>query len=97
MNNNNETLANIESLLLAQKIVMSIDDLSRYSGISKSTLYKWISARKFPFSKPNNKMIFVRRQDFDGFLLSNPVKPGDDIEAEAINYITSKPWNGGKL
>ena len=73
---------------------MNIEELSNYTGISKSALYKLTASKRFPFSRPNGKMIFVRREDVDNYLLSNPIIPGDDIEAEAINYVANNPWKG---
>lgn len=95
MEDKNQTLANIQKLLLAQKAIMNIDELSTYTGISKSALYKLTAAKRFAFSRPNGKMIFVRREDIDQYLLSNPIMPGDDIEQEAIDYVTANPWKGG--
>jgi excisionase family DNA binding protein len=96
MTDNNQTLANIQKLLLGQKAIMNIDELSEYTGLSKSALYKLTASKKFPFSRPNGKIIFVRKVDIDNYLLSNPIMPGDDIEAEAINYILSNPMKGAQ-
>jgi len=93
--NQNETLANIAELLLAHKTIMNIDELSKYSGLSKSAIYKLTSAKKFEFSQPNGKMIWVRREIFDRYLLSNPIASVDDIDAAAIDYVTNKAWKGG--
>ena len=97
MNSETLSLADIQPLLLAAKAIMNIDELSKYTGISKSALYKLTAARKFRFSRPNGKMIWVRKEDIDEYLLSNPIQPGDDIEAEAINYINNNSWKGGKI
>jgi len=42
----------------ATKRLLSIDELSRFIGISKGTLYNWVSQRKIPFVKCNGLLRF---------------------------------------
>jgi excisionase family DNA binding protein len=94
MTDNNQTIAYIESLLLANKRVLNVPELSQLTGLSKSWIYKLCQEKKIPHSRPNGKLIMFDRVAVQDWLLSNPVKPGDDIEAEAINYILNNPLKG---
>ncbi|MES2378116.1 MAG: excisionase family DNA-binding protein [Bacteroidota bacterium] len=93
----NNTLAYIENLLLAQKQVLNINEFCRYVGVSKSFCYKLTHTKAIPFYCPNGKLIFFNRDEVDKWLLSNPINPVADVEQETINYIANKAWRGGKV
>lgn len=79
-------LVNIESLLLSQKKVLNSDELSEYTGYSKSTIYKMVQANVLPFSKPNGKHIFFDKKEIDNWLLSNKNKTKDKLKSTAFKY-----------
>ncbi|WP_206082115.1 helix-turn-helix domain-containing protein [Maribellus sediminis] len=83
-----ERFTKIENRLLFQKAVLSFDEASEYSGLSKSFLYKLTSTSKIPHSKPNGKQIFFDRVELENWLKRNPVKTQDEIENEATKYVT---------
>lgn len=84
----NERLTNIENLLLSQKTVLNFDEVSEFTGLSKSHLYKLTSAGRIPHYKPNGKYIFFDRVEIEKWLLRNRVKTIDEIDAEASTYVT---------
>ena len=92
-----QTLYNIEGLLLSQKKVLNAEEFCRYTGLSKSAMYKLTSAKKIPYSNPNGKLIYFDRDAVDVYLLSNPMSLQNDIEQAALSYITSSNWKGGQL
>ena len=81
-------LANIESLLVASKTVLSLEEAAVYSGYSTSTLYKYSAAGFLPCSKPNGKYIFIEKVALDNWLLRKNKKSHTDLNAEANTYIT---------
>jgi predicted DNA-binding transcriptional regulator AlpA len=91
-----ETLQRIESLLLSQKEVFNLKDFCQYSGLSESAAYKLTHLRKIPHSRPGGKLIFLKKNDIDNYLLSNPVSLTDDIEQESINFLSTRSIKGGK-
>ena len=95
MQNVEYQLSNIEEMLLAQKRILNVKELSCYTGFSVSFIYKLTAAKKIPYSCPNGKLIIFDRLLVDEWLLSKPVYPERTIDDEAINYITAKPWEGG--
>jgi excisionase family DNA binding protein len=97
MTDNNNTLANIEHLLLAQKRTLNVKELSRLTGFSPSFIYKLTSAKKIPHSCPNGKLLVFDRLLVEQWLLNNPVTLADDVEQYAINYVTAKPIKGGQV
>lgn len=83
-----ERLETIENLLRSQKEVLTLDDVSKFTGLSKSHLYKLTSNGKIPHYKPNGKYLFFDRLEIQKWLLTNRVKTVDEIDAEASTYVT---------
>jgi excisionase family DNA binding protein len=81
-------LANIESLLLSQKNVLTFDEGATYMGISKSHLYKMTMLGTIAYYKPRGKMIYFDRAELEKWLLQNRITPADEIEAKANTYVT---------
>ncbi|MCG3167256.1 MAG: hypothetical protein POELPBGB_03043 [Bacteroidia bacterium] len=85
-----ERLSKLESLLLSQKQILNIEELSIYTGISVGYLYKLSSKGELPVSQPNGKMLFADRALIDKWLLRNPKKTNEQIDAEANTYVSLK-------
>ena len=81
-----EQLDRIERLVRASKTVLSIEDASEYTGISRSYLYKLTAKGEIPFSKPRGKMIYFSREKLDEWLLSNTRRSKKELKAEALDY-----------
>ncbi len=73
MNNINldERLARIESLLLANKKVLTLDEACDYTGMSRSYLYRLTSSGIIPHSKPSGKLVYFEREELERWLLQN--------------------------
>lgn len=56
-----------------RKEVMNIEELSNYTGYSKSYLYRLCSQRLIPYYKPLNKTLFFKRSEIDRWIFENPV------------------------
>ena len=91
-----QTTAELKRLLVSQKSVFNVEDLSLYTGLSKSFIYKLTSSRKIPHSCPNGKLIFFDRVTIEKFLMSNPIETNEDINQSVINYSASQPARGGQ-
>ena len=80
----------LESKQLALKEILTFEEGSEYTGISKSTLYKMTSAHEIPYHKPHGKLIFFERKELDCWLRQNPVKSMVQLQEEAERaYLTS--------
>lgn len=88
-----DILSSIESLLRTQKTTFNLDDLCSYTGLSKSAVYKLTQRRLIPYSKPNSKIIFFKKDDVDAYLLSNPIDTHEEVEKIATNYILRNKWD----
>jgi len=84
-----EILVQIRNLMLMNKEMMNIDDISLYTGYEKSYLYKLTSEAKIPHSKPGGKSIFFQKKEIDEWLTRNPIKTRYQIEEEANQIINN--------
>ena len=64
-------LEQIKTLLLSKKNVLNINELSGYTGYSKSYIYKLTSRNAIPYFKPSGKSVFFDRMEIDVWLLKN--------------------------
>ena len=81
-----EKLDRIERMVRTNKNVLTIEEASDYTGISRSYLYKLTANGDIPFSKPRGKMIYFSKEKLDAWLLTNSSKSRDEIQQEALNY-----------
>ncbi|MFD2826221.1 helix-turn-helix transcriptional regulator [Leeuwenhoekiella polynyae] len=88
--NLDERLERIESLLLANKKVLTLEEACDYTGISRSYLYKLTSTGSIPHSKPGGKLIYFDIDLLNKWLLENQRKSHSQIEQEALSYTLKK-------
>lgn len=81
-----EQLDRIEKMIRAGKTVMSLEEASEYTGISRSYLYKLTAKGEIPFSKPRGKMIYFSKEKLDQWLLSDARKSKSELKSEALDY-----------
>jgi len=100
MSNENEVLQRLEQQItdlqgniLSQKNVLTFSEAARYTGFSKSYLYKLTHLQKIPCSKPAGKMIFFDRLELEKWLLNNQ-KIHEEIENAASTYVTLNKRGG---
>lgn len=89
----NERLRSIESLLLSQKTVLNFNEVSTYTQLSKSYLYKLTSSGGIPCYKPHGKHIYFNKQEIDHWLMQNKKATTKELDNQAATFVTLK--NGG--
>lgn len=82
-------LAEIKSKIIYNKRVLSFDEGCKYTGFSRSYMYKLTSGGIIPYSKPNNKIIFFDRDKLDEWLLKNSTKSNEEKEVAASTHIST--------
>jgi len=100
MSSENETLQRLEQQMtelqaniLSQKKVLTFSEAARYTGFSRSYLYKLTSMQKIPCSKPAGKMIFFDRVELENWLLRNQ-EVHEEIDTIASTYVTLNKRGG---
>ena len=68
------------------KDILTFKEGCQYCGISASTMYKHTANRTIPFYKPNQKLIYFKREELDNWMLSNRYSTKEEIESEASKH-----------
>lgn len=94
----NEKIDEIKKItLLGVKKALTTEDLSIYTGISKSTIYKLVSAKKIPYYKSQGgKFIYFEKSEIDKWLLSNRIATDTELNEQVENYSITGKWEGGQ-
>lgn len=82
--------ANLRSIGLATKRILTFNEAAEFTGISKSYLYKLTSTQRIPHFKPTGKIIFFDREELQAWLAQNRVATIDEIESKAQAYCIRK-------
>lgn len=88
-----QQITELQANILSQKNVLTFEEAARYTGFSRSYLYKLTSLKKIPHCKPAGKMIFFSRVELDTWLLKND-SAKEEIEAQAATYVTLNKRGG---
>lgn len=72
---------NASPIDLTKKSILSIEEASLFTGMSRSALYKLTHMRKITHSKPNGKLIFIERTVLEQWMLKNRI----DADEETIH------------
>ena len=81
--------------LLAAKNMLTFDDVSLLTGLSKGTLYKLTSSHKIPYYKPNGKLVYFKRSEIEEWQAQNRVESVDEAMSAAQKHIVDKAMRGG--
>lgn len=93
-----EQLNRIEKYtLLSAKNVLSLDDVSVLTGLSKSHLYKLTCRHQIPHYKPNGKQVYFDRGEVENWMKQNRVVTEQEIEEKAATYVAIGRMKKGGL
>ncbi len=77
-------LRKIERLLAKiDRTPLSLKKAVRYTGFSKSHLYKLTHGQLIPHYKPQGKLVYFLKSDLDNFLISNRIATKEEILSRA--------------
>ncbi|HMS29268.1 MAG TPA: helix-turn-helix domain-containing protein [Saprospiraceae bacterium] len=72
------------------KEVLTLNEVSQFTGLSKSHIYKLCSTGGIPFYKPFGKVNFFDRLEIIDWLKQNRVATTKEIESKASTFVTLK-------
>lgn len=78
---------------LDNKEVLTLNEVSNYTGLSKSHIYKLCSTGGIPFYKPFGKVNYFDKLEIIQWLKQNRVATTKELESKASTFVTLK--NGG--
>ena len=74
----------IEEISYTVKEFLTVDEVAKYLGVSKSMVYKMTSNKEITVYKPTGKAIYIQRNDLLKWLKRNPILSDEDIKEKAI-------------
>lgn len=77
----------VKKLSLFRKRIYTMNEASIVAGVSISYIQKLIASNQISYSKPNGKLIFIKRRDLENFLMRNYISSNDDIETIVANKL----------
>lgn len=73
--------------LLGAKNVLTLDEVSILTGLSKSHLYKLTSSKEIPHYRPNGKFLYFSKDEIEKWMLRGRVASNQEIGQQAVNYV----------
>lgn len=70
--------------LISSKDILTLQESALYLGISEKTLRSHLS--ELERYKPSGKMVYIRKEELDRWMLRNPIPSDGDIERQAGIY-----------
>jgi len=80
----------LEEIFVMGKEALTFEQAWKYLRISSSQLYKLVWKRMIPAFKPGGKLLYFKRTDLEGWMLSNRRKTNKELRAEALNKLDKK-------
>ena len=85
-----DKLTAIESLLVAtQPKPLTLKEAAEFLDFSRSYLYRLTSQGRVPCYKPEGKRIYFDRAELVNWLKRNRIRPQEELEATAANYVVN--------
>ena len=83
--------------LLGTKTALNMNDLALLTGLSKSTIYKFVMEKRIPYYKnAGGKLIYFEKNEIEKWLLFKRIPTVEEAEQEAINYCVTTKKGGLK-
>jgi len=71
-----------------EKQYLTVEEVSKLTGFSKSTLYKLTAKRAISFFKPFGKRIFFSMEQVEQFFKKNLILSEEALEREALKTLS---------
>ena len=78
----------IKEQSILRKEILTLEEVTWYLGLSKSSIYKLTSRREIPFYSPGGKKLYFRKSEIDNWIYNSKVTPIDEVENEVENYLS---------
>ncbi len=93
LKNLNSRMDRIEkAALLGAKTVLTTEDVSLLTGLSKRSIYTLISNGEIPHYKPEGRgKVYFKKNEIEDWLLQNRQKSNAEVNIEATTHTTLNP------
>jgi excisionase family DNA binding protein len=81
--------------IIAAKSMLTVDELSFITGLSKSWIYKATYEHLIPYYKPNGKQIYFDRAEIEAWMRQNRIATTEEANQAATKYILNNTGTNG--
>lgn len=86
-------LEELKKVLLLQKEIFTVEELSMYTGYSVDYIYKLVHLRELSVYKPSNgRKLFFKKVDVIDWITSNKIDSNQDLDAKSNSYLMAKKF-----
>lgn len=82
--------------IMASKTMLTLEEASVITGLSKPWLYKQVREHTIPHYKPNGKIIYFDRSDLENWMKQNRIGTTQEAEAAANEYMVKTTGTNGR-
>lgn len=75
-----------QATFICNKTVLTIDEVAKYTGLSKCHIYRLTSEKRIPHYKPSNKLLFFNKSEIETWMQQNRVDTIEESEQMAAAY-----------
>jgi len=77
----------VKKSILFRKRFYTMNEASIVAGVSLSFVQKLVASNLIAHSRPNGKLVFIKRRDLEKFLMKNYVHSIDEIDTVVANTL----------
>jgi len=67
--------------------ILTVDQVAKMLGRSKSTIYMMVFKKQIPHYKPNRKSLYFRKNEIEAWAFSRRITPQDEIDTTAATKV----------
>ena len=78
----------IKEQSILRKEILTLEEITWYLGLSKSSVYKLTSKREIPFYSPGGKKLYFKKSEIDNWVYESKITPISEVGNEVENYLS---------
>ena len=86
MSKENGIPRDVSDQLYFLKPILTFEEGCRYTGLSKSYMYKHTSAGNIPYYKPEGRKIYFKKAELEEWMLRNRQSSNTEIKRKATKF-----------
>jgi excisionase family DNA binding protein len=78
----------IKEQSILRKEILTLEEITWYLGLSKSSVYKLTSKREIPFYSPGGKKLYFKKSEIDNWVYESKITPIKEVETQVESYLS---------
>ena len=85
-----------ETILIATKAMLTVEEAARYTGLKVNYIYKLLQNRAFPYFKPGGSKVFIARVDIENWMRTGRIMSRNETEIQAERLYHKRNLNANR-